>query len=253
MPVSSSPFYLNWEFWAVVMAFLAIVLSQLPPVILWFKPKSLEIDVHSRLLVTHKVGNPNLFLFMSLRNIGGRRLWIKEAQLGVWRDSISVGSLPAQVYFASPSSKETILFTSFALSPDETWAHGTNFLQWFDRNTEKAYRAAESALRADIEIKLREKPENDKNLVVAEEHLVKPFLDMFQRLNVWEPGEYKLRLSVTVAEMALPFCKNFRFTLFESDITELKSHTNDYRFGGGLSYNVDRHMGISVPLVRDNG
>ena len=180
-------------------------------------------------------------------------MWIKEAQLGVWRDGISVGSFPAQYYFASPASQETILFTPFALSPDETWAHGTNFLRWFDRNTEKEYRAAESALKADIQSKLRERPENDKNIVVAEERLVKPFLNMFQRLNVWEPGEYALRLSVIVAKRALPFCKNFRFMLFESDAMELKSHTDDYRFGGGLSYNVDRHMGIGVPLVRHDG
>jgi len=253
VPVSSSPFYLNWEFWTVVMAALAIILSQLPPVVLWFRPKRLEIDVHSRLVVTHKVGNPNLILFLSLRNSGGRRLWIQGVKLDVWRDGTSVGSLPAQYYFVSPASQETILFTPFALSPDETWAHATTFLRWFDRNTEKEYRAAESTLRADIQSKLRERPENDNNPVVAEERLVRPFFDMFQRLNVWEHGEYQLRVSVTVAEMALPFCRNFRFTLFESDVTELKSHTNDYRFGGGLSYNVDRHMGIGVPLVRHDG
>ncbi|MGE0645658.1 MAG: hypothetical protein AB7P24_18520 [Nitrospira sp.] len=253
LTVSASPFYLNWEFWTVVMAFLAIVLSQLPPVVLWFRPKRLEIEVHSRLVVTHKVGNPNLSLFLSLRNIGGRRLWIQEAQLDVWRDGIFLGSFPAQAYFASASSNDSILFTPFALSPDEAWAHVTNFLRWFDRNTEKAYRAAESALRADIQIKLRERPENDKNMVVAGEQLVKPFLDMFQRLYVWEPGEYKLRLSVSVAEMALPFSRNFRFTLFESDATRLKSYTDDYKFGGGLAYNSDQHVGIGVPLVRDDG
>jgi hypothetical protein len=48
VPVSSSPFYLNWEFWTVVMAALAIILSQLPPVVLWFRPKRLEKEARNR-------------------------------------------------------------------------------------------------------------------------------------------------------------------------------------------------------------
>lgn len=250
MQISSPPIYANWEFWAVVLSGVAIVLSQLPPVIYWFRPKKLEIDVHSRLLVTHKVGNPNLSLFLSLRNVGGRKLWVQAVHLDVWRDGTPLGAFPAQNYYETPVAQGTTLFTPFALAPDELWAHGTNFLRWFDRNAEKEFRAAESALKADIQARLRARSESDSRPVAADDTLVQPFFRMFQRFYVWEPGEYVMRVTVSVANREKPFSRSFRFALFESDASDLKSHLDDYKFGGGIAYNVDRHVGVAVPLSR---
>ena len=48
-----APFYLDWTFWAVVVSFVAVILSQLPPVHLLLKPKRLDVEVHSRIQITH--------------------------------------------------------------------------------------------------------------------------------------------------------------------------------------------------------
>jgi hypothetical protein len=253
VPSTSIPLYLDWQFWAAVAAGLALVLSQLPPVHLWFRPRRLEVEVHSRVQITHKVGNPNVSMFVSIRNTGGRELRIRSLQIALRRDDTPLGTFPAQNYIESPSSPSSVLFVPFSLKPGETWAHSTSFLNFFDRATEKFYRERESVLVADIRKKIQALPEGDKPLVIAEPSLVSPFLDLFNRLFVWQPGEYVAELSVLAEPGSASFVRKFRFTLYESDSEELRSHTEDYKFGGGLSYNIDKHAGVFVPLSQHVG
>ncbi len=44
----------NWSFWAVVVSIIAIVLYQLPPVRYWFKSPRLDIELSSRIFLTHR-------------------------------------------------------------------------------------------------------------------------------------------------------------------------------------------------------
>ncbi|MBO1012039.1 hypothetical protein IPU70_00665 [Achromobacter sp. SD115] len=248
----SNPLYLDWQFWSTVLALSALVLSQVPPVHLWFRPRRLDVEVHSRLQVTHRVGNPNVGMYVSVRNTGGRELDVRAMRLSVSRDDNHLCKLPAQNYFETPSSQSSVLFVPFSLKPGENWSHGTNFLQLFDRATEKLYRESESALGLDIRRKLDSRPEFDKNPVVAEPPLVKPFIELFERLFVWLPGEYVVELVVDTEPGSASFTKKYRFTLYESDSAELRSHIDDYPIGGGLSFNVERHVGVFVPLSQHN-
>lgn len=44
METENIPLYLDWSFWAVIVATAAIILSQLPPVILWFRKARIELE-----------------------------------------------------------------------------------------------------------------------------------------------------------------------------------------------------------------
>jgi hypothetical protein len=112
---ASGSFYLDWQFWSAVVALLALALSQLPPVYLWFRPRRLDVEVHSRLLLTHKVGNPNVSMYVSIANTGGRELRVRGMRLSVSRDGKPLGVLPAQTYFETPSSQSSVLFVPFTL------------------------------------------------------------------------------------------------------------------------------------------
>lgn len=245
----ATPIYLDWGFWAVVVALLALVLSQLPPVHLMLRPRRLEVEVHSRIQITHHVGNPNIGLFLSIRNTGGRVLRIRKIQIDVERDGKPLGRFPAQNFFESPSSQTPALFIPFSLRPGEDWSHGASFLNFFDRQTEKTYRASLSALNADIGKKLQARPSDDGKAVNAEEALVAPFLALFDKLFVWEPGEYVVALTVDAEPGSASYLRKYRFTLYESDTVELRAHANDYKFGGGISYNLQQHAGVFVPLA----
>jgi len=114
---ATDPFYLDWNFWTALLALAAIVLSQLPPVRLLLRPRRLEVEVHSRINITHKVGNPNASLVVSIRNTGGRDLRIKGLSLSVSRDGKPVTNMPGAHYFETPSSQALVLFVPFTLKP----------------------------------------------------------------------------------------------------------------------------------------
>lgn len=90
------PLYLDWSFWAVVVAAIAIVLSQLPRVHLWFRRARLDIEPYSRIHITHRVGNPSIQLHLIIGNVGGRMVKIKGLSVRVDRDGKDVATLPAQ-------------------------------------------------------------------------------------------------------------------------------------------------------------
>jgi hypothetical protein len=135
----TTPLYLNWSFWAVVVAAIAVFLSQLPPVLHWFKRAKLEIELYSKISITHKVGNPNLQLHLRINNIGGRKIRVKNITASIERDGNLVATLPAQNYLQNQNSQNTLLFTTFSLKPAEEWAHIINLLKFFNRNDENEY------------------------------------------------------------------------------------------------------------------
>jgi hypothetical protein len=248
---SATPFYFDWQFWAAVVAMLALVLSQLPPVFLWFRPKKIDVEVNSRIQVTHKVGNPNIGMYVSLNNTGGRVLKIRSSQVQIWRDGNILCSLPAQNYFETPSATAPVLFVPFILRPGESWGRVINFLNFFDRSTERFYRESEALLLSDIRKKIEAKSKDDVSLAVAEPDLVVPFETLFEKLFIWTPGEYAIELVVDADPGSASFSSKYRFTLFESDSAELRSYAEDYKSGGGISYYFNKHAGISVPLSRE--
>jgi len=123
------------------------------------------------------------------------------------------------------------------------------FLNYFDRLTEKAFRENTARLDSNIRRKLRERPEDDKREVVGDNDLVMPFFELCKRLFVWFPGEYVADLQVFAEPFTATYQRAYRFTLFESDTAELQEYLDDYPFGVGLTHNLERHVGVSVPLT----
>ena len=77
----AAPLYMDWSFWAVVIAFAALVLSQLPPIHVMLKRAKLDLELYSKISITHKLGNPNLQLHLILSNIGGRRVSVTDIKV----------------------------------------------------------------------------------------------------------------------------------------------------------------------------
>ena len=95
MQPPSNPLYLDWSFWAATVAVIAVILSQLPPIKVWFEKAKLDLEVYSKISITNKLGNPNLQLHLILTNIGGRKARIKDINVSLSRDGKELPSLPA--------------------------------------------------------------------------------------------------------------------------------------------------------------
>lgn len=247
------PLYLDWTFWAAILSLVAIILSQIPPLHLLLRPKRLAVEVHSRIRVSHMVGNANACVVVSVRNTGGRALRIKALRLVITRDGKFLTNLPGQSYFETPTAETAVLFVPFVLKPGESWAHSVVFLNEFDRLTEKFFRESESALTADIKDRLAKREEDDKAMVIVDPKFVEPFQKLFNNLFIWLPGEYVTTLEVQAEPGSASFSKRYRFTLYESDTKDLTANTEDYKYGGGISYKVATHSGVNVPLAEHVG
>ena len=240
------PFYLNWSFWAVVVAATAIILSQLPPILLWFKRAKLELELYSKIYITHKAGNPNLQFHLIINNIGGRKIRIKNITASIERDGNLISTLPAQNYLQNQNSKNTLLFTTFSLKPTEEWAHIINLLNYFNRDDENQYRRLEAEMLTDFRVKKAELAEESKKLIEVEDDLVQPFHDFFNRHFTWNSGEYQLTVNVNTDQEKANISKTYRFTVFESHTDQLKAITEHFKYGGGIWW--DPNIPTSVIL-----
>lgn len=230
----STPLYLDWSFWAVVVAVIAVALSQLPPVHRWFKRASLEIELYSKIFITHKVGNPNLQLHLIISNVGGRKVRIKDISTSIERDGNLIATLPAQNYLQNQNDQSTLLFTTFSLKPTEEWAHIINLLKFFNRDDENVYRNLEARMLSDLREKRAALTEEPKTPIEIDDVLVQPFHTFFNRHFIWNAGEYQLTVNISTDQEKANISKKYRFTVFESHTDQLKAITEHYKFGGGI-------------------
>jgi hypothetical protein len=245
--------YLDWALWSSLFALAAIVLSQLPPLHILFRTRRLDIEVYSRVRVSHQVGNPIISLVISLRNAGGRKLRIRSLRMSVSRDGRQAFNLPGLSFFESATAANSRLFVPFDIKPDETWVHSVMFSSPLERQDEKILRASTSAIRSDIDAKIQLRPEGaPKTAVEAAPNLVEPVEKLFDSSFAWYPGEYVVTLQVEVESIATPRSKKYRFTLYESDTNELRARKDDLKFGDGVYFQSNKHVFLDVPLSRNS-
>lgn len=244
---------MDWKFWSFFVAFIALILSQLPPITLWFKKAKLDLELYSRVHITHKVGNPNVQIHLILRNIGGRNIRIKEISVDIERDGKFIDTLIAQNYLPDALNNQSVLLTNFSLAPNDEWSNRVNLLNYFNREEEKSFKASEKALREEI-IRLR-KPlkENDKTNVKVTDQFIEPFNQMFQNKFIWKPGDYQFHINVKTLDEEADIKKSFRFILFESQSEDLESYVKDFNIGAGISYDLNDHSGALVQIEEISG
>lgn len=241
----TTPWYSDWQFWAFAVAALAIVLSQLPPVRSWFTAGRLEVVVQNRVHVTHKVGNTNVNLFVSL-SCFGRAVRIKGASITLGRDGNHIGTYNVRGFFETQTSPAASIFMPFLLRPEEVWTHTMAFYPDWPRAIEKAYRQHESALRANVQEKITAR-NGIPGLVEGDLGLVQPLIDILHRDFQWHEGEYTLTLNIETDSPSTKYTGEFKFTLFEADSDVLRSFEKHYPKGDGLWYS-DHNVGINIPL-----
>lgn len=235
------PLYLNWSFWAAVVAAIAVLLSQVPPIKELIKKAKLDLEVYSKIYISHKMGNPNLQLHLILSNVGGRNVRVKDITVSISRDEKYLAKLPAQNYLQNQNDQSTLLFTTFSLEPNQEWAHIINLLNFFNRDDEKEYQNIEGAMLVDYR-------ENKKNLDVDADkghmiehpqNLVDKAFVFYNSKQIWKSGEYLMTVNVVTSNSIADISKKYRFTLFESHAEQLKAITEHYKFGGGIWWNPE--------------
>lgn len=243
----TTPFYADWTFWTAVVALLALVLSQLPPLYTLFRAAALDVEAFDRIHVSHVLGQPTATLHLILTNSGGREAKIKSMSLAFTHDGDTF-ELPGRGYYQSPVDQSAVILTSFRLPSNGEWKHIANFFTLPPRADEREIDQIKSAIRNNI-LPRKSEPGNENILIEAPPQLVAPALDFFHRKFRWHPGEYEVTAKIRAEPSSADIERRYRFTIFESDTAQLVGETERYRYGAGVYFNDSEQRPVFLPLM----
>jgi hypothetical protein len=252
MPTGNTPFYLDWTFWAFFASAVAIVLSQLPPVRQWLNPGKFAMEVSDRVWINHVLGFPNMQIYLSLRNVGGKALRLRAVYLDISRHGQFLTTVEARNYFTSESGTRVPLLP-FNISPGSEWAHRVNAFVVLVAKEDRDLARLRSALKTNIVEKQhafrKANPEKEPDFYfVGDTSVLQPLLDVFQQKFMWEPGEYVLRVRIVASKASQNTEQTYRFTVYEADSEELRRYADDYKYGFGSVVDSDKHEGVICQL-----
>lgn len=252
MVPSHVPFYMDWKFWSAVIALLALALSQLPPLYKLFRPGRLHVDGYQQIAVTHKIGNPNLGLYLSIGNVGGRILKVRRLTFHVRRENGPEFVLNGTGYFPTREASQTAVLAPFRINPGDEWGHVVQFVAPLAREEERDLRGHQEALRLNIVGKRAGLVDKSQD-VPADDAVVQPLLTFFNGKFKWQPGEYSAVLEIITEPKRASTSKSFRFTLFESDNGVLLRMRDEFKFGFWVLFDPAqtpwRQAGVVVALT----
>jgi len=232
------PIYTDPNFWQGAAAVLALVLSQLPPIKLWFRRAKLDVECFDRVALKHDVGAAGAELHLTLTNTGGADVRIKKVTLTFTRGT-ERRDLDARGFFENSTDKQATLFTPFTLKPKESWGHNVNFFRFAEREVRQQYSTHANALRLDVQRKAAEQKANNPNaanppLAEADPGLVEPLLALFDAQFFWRTGEYQIELVIETDTPSADATRKFRCTLFEGDSERLRVYRDHLKYGNGI-------------------
>ncbi|ACH64234.1 conserved hypothetical protein [Aliivibrio fischeri MJ11] len=253
MEVQEVAFYLDPRVWSATIAFIALVLSQLPPIHKLFRRGKLELDVYEKVGVSHMLGNPNMQLHIILNNSGGKPVTITGINISLMQGNKLIEDIQAKNYIKTPEKNGQVLLTKFKLKPDEEWGHLTSFYNDFSQVDERLCKSITKRVRDEISEKIEQRPKDSTGLVEISDIFKKEIDDFFTAHDIWTTGEYKFNLTIQCADSRDNISKSFRFTLYESDSDELKEQAERYKYGEGICYTpADKNLWLLVKLEESN-
>lgn len=252
---------MNWNdpaFWSVIIAGIAVFLSQIPPIRDILKGKKVRITNPDTFQLYHQLGNINLTLFLDIHNVGGRPIVIDKLYCLIIDDNENTFPLPAKGYIPRSVVQSDKLpefpVGRIILKPDERWYENTHFYKmWNDAVVEEAEEIILS-VRNNITEKLNEKKEDEESLVKTDLEVHQRVVQFFNRNFVLRKGNYKFLIIALDENNNLLAIKGYEFTLFESHIRMLNSYLDDYQYGAGIYYPIQdslKYLWIRLRIIDD--
>ncbi|MDH2540500.1 hypothetical protein QDR66_08160 [Acinetobacter baumannii] len=233
-------FFLNLNFWSLIIAFFALLVSLFPHIKHLLKGKKIDLDIHKKIIVYHWVGFPSLNIHLGLFNKGGAKVNIKSINLKITKDGNLVTTLKCQGFFETSVSQTANTFFPFDLPADDSWTHLCWFAMDIDRNREQKAKNAIVAVDMNIAEKIRANVANTQP-IEAESELVDHLVSLHNQNFIWETGEYFAEIQVETNPV-VKISKKFRFTLYETEVNELNNYTLEYKYGFAYGHQKNKFV-----------
>ncbi len=223
--------------WSVVISFIAIILSQLPPVRDLFRGTKINIKIPETFQLYHHLGNTNISIFIDIHNIGGRNVIIDKIQCIFVDVDHRYQILPAHSYVSRDAldlngNSLEYPISRIILRPEERWHETMRCFKFWSESDEELVNQLMLDMRNDIE----SQPRIENKLIEAKTDIVNRVTNFFNSHFFLHKGNYHL-LIVAFSEDNIPLeIKGYEFTLFENHLRALVSHVDDYKYGFGILF-----------------
>ena len=230
-------------FWSVLVAVVAIALSQIPPIRELVRGADLSIVVPDQFMLWHFLGNVQANIFVDIRNKGGRIAYVHRIDCRIKDEGgATVCEIPAVTYYprqpSSQADRQTLEYPVgvIIIKPGEHWSETIHcYKPWNDAEEE---RISEIILDIRNDIGTKIKPAENVALVEADEKLVQKAMDFFRDKFPLRRGNYHFLIAAVSESGRLMCVRGFRFTLFEAHIRALRSYTEGYKYGAGIYFPI---------------
>jgi hypothetical protein len=234
--------------WSALLATIALILSQLPPIKQLIKGKRLRMVIADIAQFSHVFGNTNLSLWIDLENVGAKMITVDRIKCYLTRRDGPTQILNARTYWMTESlTREKQLELPFALislKPGDKWSgyvHLWDTKAW-SKAVESKTKSLISKMRADITTKAMKRdkeltaiPMNERPVVEADLSLMNEINDLVKSLKRIEEGDYELLVGAYEESSPAPIkMLGFNLTIFETDAREIFEDMEDYKYGFGL-------------------
>jgi hypothetical protein len=247
---------MDWSFlkdpavWSALIAVLALILSQLPPLPQLLAGEKVQATLRDRLGLFHFLGNLSIQYFVDIENMGSTSVPVRAIACFIVDQQNNTLTLPVQNYFsraASVSGYQDVPFSPISLKPGEHWAELVRCYNDWSEGQEREQNNIVSSIQKNIFQKQHQRftvpapgigrsPPNwpTQAPIEADDSLVKDAIAFFKKNFKLDIGNYHLLVAIKKDETAILSVKGVSFTIYESQIQALRSHVDDYKVGVGI-------------------
>ncbi|MBW1745424.1 MAG: hypothetical protein JRJ25_03535 [Deltaproteobacteria bacterium] len=249
--------YKNTSIWSALLAALAILLTQLPPISSWLPKPKLEIIHADKVGINNNIGIIGFNLPIELDNKGNVPLDVTKIYFEVIAPNGTQKTYIAESY-AKPSTggapSINLPITSINLNENELWSEFVYFTANLDPTAEQELSNIRLSISKDIYNDIDNKRRvGDYSRGEAQSSNVETAKDFFDKKFDLNKGEYKTKLSVQTSQAELPFIIHSEFTVYEFHIETIKAQVDDYKYGAGIYFPPDNSKQAWIKLKPNKG
>ncbi|MDQ3780652.1 MAG: hypothetical protein M3354_08925 [Chloroflexota bacterium] len=245
----------NANNWIAVAAFLALVLSQFPPVLpqvlARFRGSTVLLSSQDSLALTHHLGRIYLLLHVQIENTGLAPVAISKVDCVLRRIATgesmptrTVWRLPARTFYSESSTTFSgegpprLFIGTIHLKPGENWKEVVHCYGSRSSEDEEEAQKIQDRFASHIARELQERRASgtdDQRLIEVPDELVSEARKFMERMFDLTRGEYELYIAALDRYGKAISATKVKFIVYENTINVLRSIVEDYAYGFGVS------------------
>ena len=239
------------KFWAIVISIVSLAFSTYPTIRNWWKGKMLQIEPQDAVMLSHKWGYTNINWALTLINSGGVTIRIKKIHLVLKKDG-ELFKVPMRNFFRTSDAKTPSLYSSITLKPGEEATHVFCFFHKLPRSEEKAIREIISQANHEFSQPIEGSSGDSYKFLQPRklsEEIINKIDAIFKANFLLKCGEYEISVHAQDENDNNIASRTSRFTIFESDERDLRSITERYPSGDGVTYHSEQNAWFATNLT----